>query len=46
MCVSACVRVRARPPHPVDEVGLGELDDLQGDQEADGDQVVEENDEG
>lgn len=32
--------------HPVDEKRLDELDDLQCDQETDGDQVVEENDEG
>jgi hypothetical protein len=32
--------------HPVDEEGLGELDDLKGHQQTDGDQVVEENDEG
>lgn len=32
--------------HPVDEEGLNELDNLQCDQKADGDQVVEQDDEG
>lgn len=32
--------------HPVDEEGLNELDNLQRDQKADGDQVVEQDDEG
>lgn len=32
--------------HPVDEKGLDELDNLQSDQETDGDQVVEQDDEG
>lgn len=32
--------------HPVDEKGLDELDNLQCDQKTDGDQVVEQNDEG
>lgn len=32
--------------HPVDKKGLGELDDLQRDQKTDGDEVVEQDDEG
>lgn len=32
--------------HPVDKKGLDELDDLQCDQKTDGDQVVEQNNEG
>lgn len=32
--------------HPVDEEGLNELDNLECDQKADGDQVVEQDDEG
>lgn len=32
--------------HPVDEEGLNKLDNLQCDQKADGDQVVEQDDEG
>lgn len=36
----------AASTHPVDEKGLDELDHLQRDQEADGDQVVEQDDEG
>lgn len=36
----------AASAHPVDEKGLDELDNLQCDQETDGDQVVEQDDEG
>lgn len=36
----------AASTHPVDKKGLDELDNLQCDQETDGDQVVEQDDEG
>lgn len=40
--------VKTNPPwtHPVDEKGLDEFDNLQGDQETDGNQIVEQNNEG
>lgn len=40
--------VKTNPPwtHPVDEEGLDEFDNLQGDQETDGNQIVEQNNEG
>lgn len=47
MCTSDIIICQAvAPTHPVDEEGLDELDDLQRDQQTDGDQVVEEDDEG
>lgn len=40
--------VKMKPPctHPVDEKGLDEFDNLQGDQETDGNQIVEQDYEG
>lgn len=49
MLATASLRdVKMKPPctHPVDEKGLDEFDNFQGDQETDGNQIVEQNYEG
>lgn len=46
ICFVLAQSVTAASTHPVDEKGLDELDHLQCDQETDGDQVVEQDDEG
>lgn len=40
------VKISPACAHPVDEKGLDEFDNLQGDQETDGDQIVEQDYEG